>query len=112
MSSDPAAPTPAHEASATQARVEAALAPLRARVRGHGGDVTVASVDAGVAQIEFHGACHACPAISLTFSAAVAACRDAYGDDLRLAARQVHVSAAALDRMAALARRGPAQTSD
>jgi Fe-S cluster biogenesis protein NfuA len=53
-----------------QGAADAALADARARLRAHGGDVTVAVHD-GVAELQWHGACRSCPAVALTLGAVV-----------------------------------------
>jgi Fe-S cluster biogenesis protein NfuA len=49
----------------------AALAGVRARIRGHAGDVDVATVRDGVVELDFLGACRGCPAQDFTFLAVI-----------------------------------------
>ncbi len=48
-----------------------ALVDIRARLRGHFGDVVVADATEGVVKLEFLGACRGCPAQAFTFLAVV-----------------------------------------
>jgi Fe-S cluster biogenesis protein NfuA len=52
--------------------VEDALEHVRARLRGHGGDASVAAIEDGEVLIRWHGACQRCPALALTYGAVVA----------------------------------------
>jgi Fe-S cluster biogenesis protein NfuA len=52
--------------------VEEALEHIRARLRGHGGDATVAAIEDGEVLIRWHGACQRCPALALTYGGVVA----------------------------------------
>jgi Fe-S cluster biogenesis protein NfuA len=51
--------------------LSAALVDIRARLRGHFGDVVVADATEGVVKLEFLGACRGCPAQAFTFLAVV-----------------------------------------
>ena len=51
--------------------LDVALTDVRARLRGHAGDVVIDSVDDGRITLEFLGACRGCPAQAFTFLAAV-----------------------------------------
>lgn len=51
--------------------LDGALTYVRARIRGHAGDVVVESVDDGRVTVGFLGACRGCPAQAFTFHAAV-----------------------------------------
>jgi len=61
---------PRHEA--LHREVDEALVDIRARIRGHAGDVIVTDVDNdGVVTIDFLGACRGCPAQAFTFTGVV-----------------------------------------
>jgi Fe-S cluster biogenesis protein NfuA len=47
------------------------LRDIRARIRGHAGDVVVTDVTDGVVTLDFLGACRGCPAQAFTFAAVV-----------------------------------------
>ena len=51
--------------------LDVALTDVRARIRGHAGDVVIDSVEDGRVTLEFLGACRGCPAQAFTFHAAV-----------------------------------------
>lgn len=51
--------------------IEKALVDIRARIRGHAGDLIVSSVEDGAAKLEFLGACRGCPAQAFTLVAVV-----------------------------------------
>ena len=51
--------------------LDVALTDVRARIRGHAGDVVIDTVDDGRVTLEFLGACRGCPAQAFTFYAAV-----------------------------------------
>jgi len=51
--------------------VESALIGIRARVRGHAGDVVITDVKGGNIKLSFLGACRGCPAQAFTFLAVV-----------------------------------------
>jgi Fe-S cluster biogenesis protein NfuA len=55
-----------------QEDVEDALEHVRARLRGHGGDASIAAIEDGEVLIRWHGACMRCPALALTYGAVVA----------------------------------------
>lgn len=61
--------SPAPEALAD--RLNATLADIRARIRGHFGDVVVTDATDGVVKLEFLGACRGCPAQAFTLLAVV-----------------------------------------
>lgn len=63
----PTAPDPA----ALKGRLNAALAEIRPRIRGHAGDVVVTDASEGNVTVEFLGACRGCPAQAFTFLAVV-----------------------------------------
>ena len=52
-------------------RLDAALADIRPRIRGHAGDVIVTGVVDGKVSLDFLGACRGCPAQAFTFLAVV-----------------------------------------
>jgi Fe-S cluster biogenesis protein NfuA len=52
-------------------KLDAALVNIRARLRGHIGDVVVADATDGVVKLDFLGACRGCPAQAFTFLAVV-----------------------------------------
>jgi Fe-S cluster biogenesis protein NfuA len=53
------------------ARLNATLENIRARIRGHFGDVIVTDATDGVVKLEFLGACRGCPAQAFTLLAVV-----------------------------------------
>ena len=59
------------EDEALRRTLDVALTDVRARIRGHAGDVAIDSVDDGRVTLEFLGACRGCPAQAFTFYAAV-----------------------------------------
>ncbi|GAW47889.1 MULTISPECIES: NifU family protein [unclassified Nocardioides] len=65
---DPAESAP-HDVSAVARRPE--VVDLSRRLRGHGGDFHLVSLDEGDLGIEFLGACRGCPAATFTFTAVV-----------------------------------------
>lgn len=80
---------------ALRSDVELRLEPLRPRLRGHGGDVSVESVDNGHVKLNWHGACRSCPVLALTLGALIEpALRDIEGvRALSSVGRQVSESA-------------------
>jgi Fe-S cluster biogenesis protein NfuA len=75
------------------AEAEAALDQVRARLRGHGGDVRVLEVDeSGEAEVEFVGACNGCPAIVFTFTGVVEPALTGAGGVRSVRSRQVKAS--------------------
>jgi Fe-S cluster biogenesis protein NfuA len=85
-------------------QLAAALEPVRQRVRGHGGDVTLGSPADGVVDVEFHGACRGCPAIALTFAGSVQPALLGVPGVATVRASQALVSAHALARIERLLR--------
>lgn len=52
--------------------VDGALKGVRARLRGHGGDLEIVDVNEdGEVTVEFKGACRGCPAVGFTYGAVV-----------------------------------------
>src|SRR5687768_15924816 len=76
-----------------------ALVSVRRRVRGHAGDVTVSRVQDGKVEVEFHGACRACPAIAFTYAAVVEPALESLPGVQSVSSRQVHASRATLERI-------------
>lgn len=70
IESEPHEPSP-DEADEVRNRVEAALSSVKSRLRGHGGNVVVGDIKAGVVDLEFQGACRGCPAQGFTFVSVV-----------------------------------------
>jgi Fe-S cluster biogenesis protein NfuA len=86
------------------------LASARRRIRGHAGDLTVTSVHDGHVEVEFHGACRGCPAVSFTHVAVVEPALLAVPGVTSVGSRQVHASAATKRRIrTALGRLGGAE---
>jgi Fe-S cluster biogenesis protein NfuA len=54
-----------------RAALDAALASVRQRLRGHAGDVAVAEIADGVVTLDYKGACRGCPAVNFTHVAVV-----------------------------------------
>lgn len=74
---------------------------IRPRLRAHGGDLTVHVDEHGVADVTFHGACRGCPALPMTYFAAVRTpLREAGATDVTC--NQVNVSEHAARRLAGL----------
>jgi Fe-S cluster biogenesis protein NfuA len=85
---------------------ERALDEVRARLRGHGGDVRVVAVDeSGEAELEFVGACNGCPAIAFTFTAVVEPALVGRAGVRSVRSRQVKASEYVLRRVRALSNR-------
>ncbi|GAP53647.1 protein involved in iron-sulfur cluster assembly [Arthrobacter sp. Hiyo6] len=63
--------TTASSSGPTEEDLQEALAYIRPLLKGHSGDLTIASVEDGVITVDFHNACHSCPAISVTFAGLV-----------------------------------------
>ncbi|AFR27753.1 NifU family protein [Arthrobacter sp. Rue61a] len=81
--------------------LQEALSYIRPLLKGHSGDLTIAAVDDGVVTVDFHNACHSCPAISVTFAGLVRS-RLMQVDGVKdVRSSQVHASRRALDRIAA-----------
>lgn len=81
--------------------LQEALSYIRPLLKGHSGDLTIAAVEDGVVMVEFHNACHSCPAISVTFAGLVRS-RLMQVDGVKdVKSGQVHASQRALDRIAA-----------
>jgi Fe-S cluster biogenesis protein NfuA len=88
----------------TFAEVESALAKdVRMYINSHAGDVKVVDIsDDGDVQVEFSGACGRCPAISATFAIRVMPAVQAVPGVRSVSADNIHVSEAALKRVARL----------
>ncbi|WP_422758094.1 NifU family protein [Paenarthrobacter sp. C1] len=81
--------------------LQEALSYIRPLLKGHSGDLTIAAVEDGVVTVDFHNACHSCPAISVTFAGLVRS-RLMQVDGVKgVRSSQVHASQRALDRIAA-----------
>jgi Fe-S cluster biogenesis protein NfuA len=80
-------------------QARSALVSVRRRVRGHAGDVTVSRVQDGNVEVEFHGACRACPAIAFTYAAVVEPALEDLPGVNSVSSRQVHASRATLERI-------------
>lgn len=81
-----------------------ALAFAQRRIRGHAGDLTVKSVRDGHVEVEFHGACRGCPAVSFTHVAVVEPALLAVPGVRSVSSPQVHASVATQRRIAAALR--------
>jgi Fe-S cluster biogenesis protein NfuA len=93
--------TTASSSGPTEEDLQEALAYIRPLLKGHSGDLTIASVEDGVITVDFHNACQSCPAISVTFAGLVRS-RLLQVDGVReVRSGQVHASRRALDRIAA-----------
>jgi Fe-S cluster biogenesis protein NfuA len=93
--------TSASSSEPAEEDLQEALAYIRPLLKGHSGDLTIASVDDGVVTVDFHNACHSCPAISVTFAGLVRS-RLLQVDGVKdVRSGQVHASRRALDRIAA-----------
>jgi Fe-S cluster biogenesis protein NfuA len=90
-----------------------ALAAARRRIRGHAGDLTVTSVRDGHVEVEFHGACRGCPAVSFTHVAVVEPALLSVPGVTSVGSPQVHASAATQRRIRmALGRLGGAERQE
>jgi Fe-S cluster biogenesis protein NfuA len=76
-----------------------ALVFAQTRIRGHAGDLTVKSVRDGHVEVEFHGACRGCPAVSFTHVAVVEPALLAVPGVRSVSSPQVHASAATQRRI-------------
>jgi Fe-S cluster biogenesis protein NfuA len=85
------------------ADISGTLLHINRRLRTHGGAVSAAVVRDGTVAVEFHGACIGCPAIAMTYALAVRPALMASPGVRGVAARQVHVSDAAMRRLDRLA---------
>jgi Fe-S cluster biogenesis protein NfuA len=89
------------EGQPSRSVVETVTATIRPRLRAHGGDLTVHVDEHGIAEVSFHGACRGCPALPMTYVAAVRTpLREAGATDVTC--DQVNVSDHAASRLAAL----------
>jgi len=83
-----------------EADVLCALDGVRARLRGHGGDVEVRGVEeGGVVHLAFTGACRGCTAIGFTFVAAVEPALRALPGVTTIRAHGVHLSPHTLNHL-------------
>jgi Fe-S cluster biogenesis protein NfuA len=84
-------------------KLEVALALVRPLILGHGGDVRIASVDpSGVVEVEFLGACKACPNLPMTYVGPVRSALMAVPGVSAVRCERVHASGRTLERMARL----------
>jgi Fe-S cluster biogenesis protein NfuA len=84
-----------------QAQLLERLAEVRARLRGHGGDVVVRQNETNdTIDLEFVGACRGCPAIAFTYSAVVEPVLADVG--VKVNVPQVHLSETARQRIRSL----------
>lgn len=81
--------------------LQEALSYIRPLLKGHSGDLTIAGVKDGVVTVDFHNACHSCPAISVTFAGLVRSRLMQVDGVIDVRSSQVHASRRALDRIAA-----------
>lgn len=94
------------ERSITMDEAQAALEKwVRQAIRGHAGDVTVVAVsEEGDVEVEFSGACRACPLQPVTFGCAVVPALQVIPGVRSVNCDSVRVSAHALRRMSELMR--------
>ncbi len=82
--------------------VNESIRDVRARLRGHAGDLNIIDVDEnGEVTIEFIGACSACPALGFTYLAIVEPSLTAIEGITSIKAEQVHISPAVRKRITA-----------
>lgn len=98
------APTGARTTPPTFAEVESALAKdVRMFINSHAGDVKVVDIsEEGDVQVEFSGACGRCPALSATFAIRVMPAVQSVPGVRGVSADNIHISEAALERVARL----------
>src|SRR3712207_1199722 len=77
-----------------------AIACVRPLLRGHGGDMEVASVEGGIVTIAFRGACEACPNSAMTYVGPVRTALLAVPGVREVRSAEVHASPRALARIA------------
>jgi Fe-S cluster biogenesis protein NfuA len=77
------------------------MACVRPLLRGHGGDMDIASVEDGIVTIAFRGACEACPNVAMTFVGPVRSALLAVPGVREVRSADVHASPRALSRIAA-----------
>jgi len=81
------------------------LASVRQRLRGHAGDVVVASVDDGVVTLDYQGACRGCPALHFTHAAVVEPALERVQGVTSVAPPRSDISPAVLERIRRMTRR-------
>lgn len=93
--------------------VNDALNSVRARLRGHAGDIEVIDVaENGDVTVEFKGACRGCPAIGFTYGAVVEPHLAAVDGVRDVKAGQVRMAPAVRKRIKAMTKgRGPSEDS-
>jgi Fe-S cluster biogenesis protein NfuA len=98
------APTDERMTPPTFAEVESVLAKdVRMFINSHAGDVKVVDItDDGDVTVEFSGACGKCPALSATFAIRVMPAVQSVAGVRGVSADNVHISEAALERVARL----------
>lgn len=83
--------------------VKDAMKGVRARLRGHAGDLEIVDIsEEGEVTINFIGACSACPAIGFTFGAIVEPSLMAIEGVSSIKTHQVHMSPAVRRRLQAM----------
>ena len=85
--------------------VDAVLAVVRSRLRGHGGDVAVRDVRDGVVDLEFQGACRGCPAQAFTHVAVLEASLADVDGVARVTSSRSHIAPAVVQRIRSTLRR-------
>jgi Fe-S cluster biogenesis protein NfuA len=100
----PASATDARTTPPTFEEVESALAKdVRMFINSHAGDIRVVDItDDGDVTVEFSGACGRCPALSATFAIRVMPAVQAVPGVRGVSADNIHISEAALERVARL----------
>lgn len=99
-----AVPTGERAAPPSFEEVESALAKdVRMFINSHAGDVKVVDIsDDGDVTVEFSGACGKCPALSATFAIRVMPAVQSVPGVRGVSADNIHISEAALERVARL----------
>lgn len=83
--------------------IQAALDPVRRRLRAHAGDVELVSVsEDGEVTLAFTGTCVACPAQAMTFGTAILPALERVPGVSKVSARGMTVSATAMRRIRAM----------
>lgn len=90
---------------AVRDELNSALVNVRQRLRGHAGDVVVASVDDGFVTLDYQGACRGCPALHFTHAAVVEPALERLEGVTSVAPPRSDISPAVLERIRVMTRR-------
>jgi Fe-S cluster biogenesis protein NfuA len=91
----------------TEAELLEALRPARARIRGHGGEISIASIsEEGAVGVQLEGACFGCPAAAFTFVGVVKPAVEAIAGVTSVECQQVNASRFVVARIESLLKAG------